>query len=285
MSSFLNYALAGLMLGGLYGIVALPLTMVWRTTGVFDFAVGGYVVAAGIVAADVGWPMGALAGIGVAVALSAVTAVFFLLFKATQGEGEGLGMSLGTFGLVLAITAGMLIWLGTEPRFMSVVDGSWRLGDIVLTKSRAISFGLSCILLVGLVIGLWRTSLGLRTRASAVEGSHAELLGVPVRLVQCGSILVAGVVCGIVGVMAVATVGVTYTSSVEFSILALSAAVLLGLRGPGTAFAGGIVLGLFESLSQGYVGQTAAGVLPSVLLLVVLASGITTRGTAMAVRP
>lgn len=285
MSSFLNFAVAGVLIGGLYGILALPLTLVWRTTGVFDFAVGGYVVAAGIVAADVGWPLGALAGIGVAVALALVTIAFFLLFKVTQGEGEGLGMGLATFGLVLAITAGILTWLGTEPRSLSLIDGSWRLGDIVLTKSRVIAFAAALVLLAAVSAVLARTSLGLRMRSSAVAGEHAELLGVPVRRVQCGAFLVSGVLCGIVGVMAAATVGLSYNSTVQFSILSLSAAVLLGLRGPGTAFAGGIALGVFESLSQGYVGQAAAGVLPSLLILIVLASGIATRGTAMAVRP
>lgn len=285
MTGFMSFVTAGLLLGGVYGLLALPLTLVWRTTGMFDFAAGAYVVVSGMVAADVGGFLGILAGLGTAVALAGVTAGLFFLFKAMQPEGGALSMGLATFGLVLAVTAGSLAWLGTEPRYMRVVEGTWRIGGVILPKDKLLAFVAALLLVAAVVVILSRTSLGLRMRAAAESSEYAELLGIPVLRLECGAFLVSGILYGIVGVLAVSTVGLVYTSTIHFSILALSAAVLLGLRGPGTAFVGGLAIGVSEALTRGYVGETLASVLPSVLILAALTSGIPTRGTAMEARP
>jgi len=289
MQTFLSYLAAGLLSGGIYGILALPLSLVWRSTGIFDIAVGGYVVVAGIVAADVGqrlgWPAGALAGIAAACLLAGVTTLLFLLFQATKQPDEHMAMSLGTFGLAIAITAGAAMALGTESRFLPIVGGAWVLGEVVLAKGYVLSFLVALALLGGMLLILARTTLGLRMRAASLSPGHAELLGVPVRRIQCGTFLIGGAIAGLVGVMAASTIGVAYSGTVQFSIIGLGAAVLFGARGPGSAFLGGLVTGVLQSLSFGYVSPAIANMLPSILILGVFASGIALRGTQMAVRP
>ncbi|MEU2006739.1 hypothetical protein ACH47B_36800 [Rhodococcus sp. NPDC019627] len=285
MSDFLSMAVAGVLIGSLYGILALPLTFVWKTTGVFDFAVGAYVAVGGIVAAEIGIPYGPIIGVFAAVAVSLIPAGLFLLFKWRQADGDGLGMGLATFGLSLAVSAGVLVWYGTSPRFLSFVEGSFIWGEIVVNKSRLIAGVVAMVVLIVVLVALSRTSLGLKIRAAASSSDHAALLGVPVRSMQCGALIVSGLLCGVVGVLAASTIGLAYTSTLQLSVLGLSASVLLGLRGPGTAFAGGIVLGLIQSLAQGYVGGHIAGVIPPLLILLVLATGLTTRGTMIGARP
>ena len=285
MLNLLNLITTGLLLGGLYGLLALPLTLVWRTTGMFDFAAGAYVVVAGIVAADVGGLAGVVAGIAVAVMMSLVTAGLFLLFRTTQPDADALVIGLATFGLAIAATAGAQVWLGIAPRFMRIIDGTWDVGGVVLVKGRVLAFVVALGLVILVVLVLSRTSLGLRMRAAAGSAEHAELLGVPVLKIGCGAFVVSGILYGVVGVLTVSTVGLVYSSTIAFSTLALSAAVLLGLRGPGTAFVGGLVLGMTEVMSRGYVSDTLAGILPSVLIILVLVSAISTRGTSMAARP
>lgn len=285
MTSLLSFLIAGVLLGGLYGLLALPLTLVWRSTGLFDFAAGAYVVVAGLVAADVGGIAGALAGIGVAVALTMVSAGIYLAFKLFQSEAEPLTVGLATFGVAIAATAGAQVWLGTEPRFMHVLSGSWDIGGVLVSKARLTAFVIAVVLVIAVVFFLSRTTMGLKMRAAATSPHSAELLGVPVRRIEIGAFAVSGVLYGVVGVLAVSTLGLVYSSTVTFSILALSAAVIIGLKGPGTAMFGGILLGVFESLSRGYVNDLIAGILPSLLIIVALVGASTLRSTSMAARP
>lgn len=285
MTSLLSLVVAGILLGGLYGLLALPLTLVWRSTGLFDFAAGAYVVVAGLVAADVGGALGVLAGVGVAVAMTMVTALMYLAFKAFQAEIDPLTVGLATFGLAIAATAGAQSFLGTEPRFMRVITGSWSLGGITISRSRFAAFLIAVLLVLAVVFLLSHTELGLKMRAASTAPHSAELLGVPVRSIEVGAFAASGALYGLVGVLAVSTVGLVYSSTVTFSILALSAAVLIGLKGPGTAMLGGVALGVFESLSRGYVSDMAAGILPSVLIIVALVGASAMRSSSMAARP
>lgn len=285
MANFLDFVVTGALLGGVYGILAIPLSMVWRATGVLDMNMGGYAAVAGIVAADVGGLTGALSGLGIAVALSAVTVGFYFLYNAVHEGADPMGMTIGTFGMLIAITAGIVTWLGTRGRYVDFLGGAWRVGEVILTRSYVLSFAVALVLLAVVVSVLGFTSVGLRMRSSAQKPEAAELLGVPVRAMQAGAFLVGGVTAGAVGLMTVSTLGLSFTSAVNFTLIALSAALLFGLRGPATTFAGGVAIGVFEGLSRGFLGGAFATAMPSILILLVLASGIPTRGTALEVRP
>lgn len=268
--SFLNFLIAGLLLGGIYGLFALPLALVWKSTGILDFAVGAYVVAAGVAAAMVGWPWAIPTAVAVGVALSLVTALLYQLFQATQRASDHMSMSMGTFGLAIAITAGVVTWLGTDAHFLRTSLPSMRLGDIVIPLPYVVALGVALALLVATMLVLYRTPIGLELRASASSPAHAELAGIRVRRIQFWVFLAGGLMAGVAGLMVAMTAGLSYASSTPFSIVALSGAVLLGLRGPGTAFVGGLVLGVAESLSFAYFNQFVSTALPSILILVVL---------------
>jgi branched-chain amino acid transport system permease protein len=283
--TFVSFLVSGLLLGGIYGLFAVPLALVWKSTAMLDFAVGAYVVAAGIVAAIVGWPWAVPAALATGVALSAVTALLYLLFQATQRASDHMAMSMGTFGIAIAVTAGIVTWLGTDAHFLRTSFTSIRLGEVVIQEAYLVALGVAVAMLLATLLVLYRTSLGLQMRASAMASDHAELSGIRVRRIQFSVFVAGGLMAGVAGLMVTMTAGLSYASSTPFSIVALSGAVLLGLRGPGTAFLGGLVLGVAESLSFAYFNQFVSTVLPSLVILVVLIVGGFDRRAASLGRP
>jgi len=273
MDAFLEFLANGLFLGGIIALLSLPLSVVWVTTDVIDVATGGYAVAAAVVATAIGLPLGAIAGVGTAVVLGAIMGTIFLGFHSLRTTKDAMLIVLSSFAVMIAVEAAVLTVFGTDSKFLPRIAGTWQVGHAVLPYQGAFNLAIAILVMAGLAAMLRWSTLGLSMRASAISPTAASLVGVAVRRTQFFAFVLGAGISGLAGLLAVMTIGVTYFSAFPFTLLAFSGAVLLGRRGPIYAFVGGLLLGVVDAVSQAYLPSGWAAGVPSLLIIVVLASG------------
>jgi branched-chain amino acid transport system permease protein len=269
----LEFLANGIALGAIYALLAVPMSVVWVTTDVIDVSTGGYAVVAGMVAALVGLPWGPVIGIAAALALGALAGCVFLGFHALRKQRDAMLIVLATFALMLAIESGVLTWFGTDNRFLDPIPGSLTLSGAVVTHQSLFNLAVSVVAMGALAALLKLSPLGLQMRASAISDRAAMLVGVAVRRTQFLTFVFCAGMAGIAGVLAVLAIGMTYASTFIFTTIAFSGTVLLGRAGPLPAFWGAMLLGVVTSVSDAYLPNGWAAGVPSLLIILVLASG------------
>jgi branched-chain amino acid transport system permease protein len=283
VSTFVEFLIHGVLVGVTYGLLAIPLTLVYTTTDTVDLAVGGYAVLSGALASVVGGVTGVLVGLGAGVLAAATVGTLFVIL-ARAGAPDPVTVVLATFGFSIALASVVLWSMGSDPFVARAFTEFWQVGTIRVSPQGAINLGLAVGMLVGLLLLLYRTSLGRAMRASAVNAVGAGLAGIPVRRVQFLTFVSGGLMAAAAGVLVLYTTGMDYTSVLQLGLLAIGSALVFGMR-PMRAFAGGIAIGVVEALAGGYISGGWSAAIPLLFILVMLASGRLGRLSAAEVRP
>jgi len=277
MGFFLETLLGGLMAGMLYSLVALGFVLIFKASGVFNFAQGAMVLFAALAMARFSeWLNGT--GIGslwlvnlIAFALAALVmfAVAWLierlvlrnlvnqegttLLMATLGITyflEGLGQSI--FGSdIYKIDIGM----PKEPvmAFQNVFEGG-----ILINQEDLIAALIAAVLVAALSVFFQKTSTGRALRAVADDHQAAQSIGIPLNRIWVIVWCVAGVVALVAGMIWGSKLGVQF-SLATVALRALPVVILGGLTSVPGAIIGGLIIGVGEKLSEVYLGPYVGG--------------------------
>jgi branched-chain amino acid transport system permease protein len=284
MDPFLTSRIVSDLLGGLtngvtYGLVALSLVLIWRSTGILNFAQGAmpmFATYVGFALLSYHW------GYWPCVAVCVVAGVILgglterLLVRGLYGKPEINPIVVMVGFLIVLEAAAASIW-STTPRSLpspfSPVD--WHLAGKPLSLSPYTVYEISTALIVMIAVAaLFRfTKLGLQLRASALAPEVSRLLGVRVgRLLTLGWMLAT--VVGVITTVLVAGGGFFsgLTPQVMDVIFAYGfiAAAIGGLESPVGAIVAGVVLGILNQFVDDFVSQNAVIIIALVLLIVSL---------------
>jgi branched-chain amino acid transport system permease protein len=267
----IEYIIRGLLNGAVYGILALPMSLLFATAGTVDFAIGAYALIAAAVATSVAGPLGLVAGLLSALLASVVMAVIFVLLK--RNDEEHIRVALASFGLSVAIASIVLLVWGTQPFVRPTFTTMLQIGGLRINPQGlinvAISFGL-----VGLIYYLLRyTNLGRMMRAAAANPLGAELAAIPVLGVQCATILAGGLLGGLAGLLILHSAGLDFTASLSLTFIGFAAAIIFGIHSPVRSLLGGLAMGVVEALSAGFTSGMVTSMIPPAFMLIVLMSG------------
>jgi branched-subunit amino acid ABC-type transport system permease component len=272
LSALLEFILQGVFVGVVYGLVAFPISLLFITTDSVDLAVGGYAVVAGSIAML--FPGAVGIGLGIVAAVTASIIVGTISVKINKPNStDPLTVVLATFGVATFIESSVLTFIGKDPMIRQPFDVFWSLGTIRISPQAAINVAIGFLLLAMLYWLLYRTSFGRDMRASAVNVVGATLAGIPVRAVWFGTYLVGGLLAGVAGILILYTTGTDYSAGTALTMSGFGAAVLFGLTSPLRGFAGGIVIGIVQAVSQGYLAGGWATAAPVLFIFLVLTSG------------
>lgn len=263
-----EYLVRGVLNGAVYALLALPMSLLFATAATVDFAIGAYALLAAAVAASVAGPFGLLAGLASALLASIVMATIFALMK-RSGE-EGIRVALASFGLSVAIASIVLLIWGTNPFVRPTFSTFLDLGGLRVNPQGLINVAISTALVVVLFLLLRYTQLGRMMRAAAANSPGAELAGINVLAVQCGTILVGGVLGGLAGLLILHTAGLDYMASLSLTFIGFAAAIIFGIQSPVRALLGGVAIGVIEALAAGYTSGMVTAMVPALFMLIVL---------------
>ena len=266
----------GLILGGLYACVAAGFSLVWGVLNVINLLHGTLVVLGGYLA-WLAWrtlglhPLLALPGVAVLVGCLGAALQAGLLNRVVAAPV--LITLVVTFGLDLMLNNALLLWFGADYR---TIRPAWRPGTaelaglrIPLDRTMAAAAALAMTALLWLL--LRRSWLGRAIVAVRMDGDAAALMGIRVRRVY---ILTFGLGAGLAGA-AGALLGLVFPisplQSEAYLGTAFTVCVLGGLGSVVGAVAGGLALGLIESVAALYFGSENAAVTSLLLLILLLA--------------
>jgi len=255
MQAFFQVTFSGLVTGSLYGLLALGLVLIYRTTGVLNFAYS----ALSTFGACFLYVLETSNGLSFWLALP-----LSLLFAAALGatmerllarpvlHAPVFTKAIATLALALVLTTvAQAIWpqlAQTEHFPTPFEEASFSVGGVFITASALIALGVTVAVVATLTLFLNHTRMGMAMRASADNQPVAQLMGAPVGRIFLLTWALASVIGALAAIMLAAqqrTIDITYMNPVL--ILAFVAAVLGGLDSLPGALIGGIAVGLVEN--------------------------------------
>ena len=275
MTQFIQTLILGILVGGVYALLASGLTLIFGVMRVINIAHGSFL----ILAAFLTYSLWHSAGIDPLLAIVITTPVMFgfgwALYLVAVRRIRGAHMSssvLLTFALALVVEGLLgLIWGNTSHSVRpAYFNQSFDVGALFLPKAQVYGFAVAVVVLVALYAILTRTWLGRAIRASAINPQGAALVGVNVGAVAALTFAVGVAATGAGG----SIVSVLYPflpgSHYEWIARLLSIVVLGGLGSlPGAAL-GAVILGIGEAATVTYISPSWATAVPYVVIFVVL---------------
>src|SRR3954454_16381503 len=257
MTNFIQQIVSGLASGGIYGLLALAIVLIHRSTGVINFAQGEMATLSAFVCWTLmshGWAFWPAFGATLLLSFAGGLALEAVVIRPVQG-GPLLGIVILTIGLLIAFNGlDTWIWGGAPKQFHGPFSTApIRVGGVAFSKQDlgVIAVAFVAVALVGFLFT--RTRLGLGLRAAAVNPVEARLVGVRVRSMLALGWGLAAVLGAIAGVMAAPSLFLEPNMMQTVLLYAFAAAVLGGMSSPVGAVVGGLVLGVLLNLVGTYV--------------------------------
>ncbi|OVZ54330.1 branched-chain amino acid ABC transporter permease [Pigmentiphaga sp. NML080357] len=276
----------GLLLGGVYVLVAVAFSICWGFLNFVNFSIpalfslGGFCIWV-FMQYGIGWWPSALLAVVLAAAVSCIVERFTFRFQRNAGPVVPLVSSLGFLILIENV---LLALYGSEGRAVQLPlqDVNWRIDGLVISLPQLGGLLLAILLVAGFSVALKTSKLGRGVRAIAESPDTAVLLGVRINSLVPLVFLLAGVFSGLAGVLfALGYQQVSPFIGDQVALKGLSAMVLGGMGSIWGAVLGGLVIGIVEVLairfwSADFVKIAVYGVL--LLLLIIKPSGLLGNG-------
>ncbi|SNT55117.1 branched-chain amino acid transport system permease protein [Asanoa hainanensis] len=250
----------GILIGGVYGLVAMGLTLIFGVLDIVNFAHGSFLALALFLTFGL-----TQAGLHVYLALAISVPAMFLLGVLVQrgilagAMGKPLeNQLLITLGISLIIENALLLFFGANPRSVALSgDRGVPIFEAVANLSRILAF-VGALLLAGLLyLLLQRTRLGTAIRAVAANDTGAQLVGIDTRVIYAVTFALGTACAGAAGTLVAPLVTIEPTTGSLFNIVAFVVVVLGGMGNVVGALVGGLIIGLAEQLGGIYLpGQS-----------------------------
>lgn len=280
MVTFLQLVVAGLSAGSAYGLVAVGFVTIHSVTGIINLAQGEFAMVAGFVAI-------ALLAAGLPLPVAALLAIVVVALGAAVIERVAIAPARGssvvayimlTLGVSITLKATALLIEGPQPtRLPAFSPGLIELGGVVIRPQDLWILAATAVAALGLYAFLERTVTGRAFRACAEQPVAARLVGISPARMSTLSFVLAGVVGALAGVVSSPVIQTDWNIGLFLGLKGFVAASLGGLASIPAAIAGGLLLGVAESMAAGYLSsglRDAIAFLVLVVVLVVRPSGV-----------
>lgn len=274
MVGLLQNVVGGLAAGSLYALAALGLTLIFKTTGVVNFANGEMAMVSTfaayllLTAYKLPYPVAFLGALAFAALLGVVLERAFL--RPVQ-KSHHLSQIMITLGLFLVLNGLASVTFFEPVPFPYPIGGKpLELGGVFLSPDSLLIFAVAVAIMLGLYLFFTYTLAGIALRATAQNLITARLMGVPAGRVYALTWAVAAVLGAVAGMLIAPTTGLDPNFMGDVAIKAFAGAILGGLGSLPGAVVGGLLLGVLENLIAGYISTELKAVFSFSLILLVL---------------
>jgi len=274
LPQFLQFLFSGLTIGATYALAALGFSIIYNTSGVINFAQGEFIMLGGMAAV-------ALTGLGLPLPLAilaavAVTGVAGMLIEKfaiePAGRADVVQLIIITIGASLVLRGLVQTTLGKGTHALAPFSGDTPIllgGATLLPQSLwVMGIGAVVVALLGWFFG--RTVLGKAMLATSHNKLAAELVGINTRSVLLLSFLLSGALGAVGGILVAPITYTSYDVGIMLGLKGFVAATLGGLGSGLGAVVGGLLLGVLEAMTAGYISSAYKDAMPFVLVLLVL---------------
>ncbi|WP_288449005.1 branched-chain amino acid ABC transporter permease [uncultured Pseudomonas sp.] len=262
MAFFLEVLLGGLLAGVMYALVALGFVLIYRASGVFNFAQGAMLLFAALTYVSLverglpGW-LALLVTLSVMILLAVVVERTVLRPLVNRSP---LVLFMATLGLAYFIEgAAQALW-GAQVHGLDlgIEDRPLELGELLLSSFDLFAAAVAAVLVIGLSLLFERTRLGISLRAVADDPLAAQAVGIRLPRIWALVWAVAGCVGLVAGMLWGARLGVQFSLSL-IVLKALPVLIIGGFSSVTGAIVGGLLIGASEKLAEVYLGPLIGG--------------------------
>ncbi|MET3439346.1 branched-chain amino acid transport system permease protein [Variovorax paradoxus] len=278
MAFFLETLFGGLMVGMLYSLVALGFVLIFKASGVFNFAQGAMVLFAALAMArfaewipmwtgiDNRWFANGAAFVVAGLVMFAVAWLIERLVLRHLVNQEGATLLMATLGIAYFLDGAGQTLFGSNiykidigmPKDPIFLLGSVFEGGILINKEDLYAAAIAAALVALLSLFFQKTGTGRALRAVADDHQAAQSIGIPLTRIWVIVWCVAGVVALVAGMIWGSKLGVQF-SLTTVALRALPVVILGGLTSVPGAIIGGLIIGVGEKLSEVYLGPYVGG--------------------------
>ena len=270
----LQFLITGVTVGATYALVGLGFAIVYNASQVVNFAQGEFVMLSAMAAV---WllALGLPYPVALLVAVAATVAVGVLLAKLAIEPARGASVVatiIITIGAAIFLRgAAMLLWgkgIHALPHFSS--DTPIRIGAATLMPQNVWVLGVTAAVVYLVWRFFERTLLGKAILACAGNRLAAQLVGINVPRMLLISYGLAALLGGIAGILIAPIAFTSYDAGIMLGLKGFAAAILGGMGNPLGAVAGGLLLGVLESLAAGFISSGYKDAVAFMMMLLVL---------------
>ncbi|HAT31559.1 MAG TPA: branched-chain amino acid ABC transporter permease [Janthinobacterium sp.] len=264
---FCEVLIGGLLSGVMYALMALGFVLIYKASGVFNFAQGAMVFFAALSCAglvdDFGLPLWLAIALTMALMVALALAIERVVLRPLLNQPE-ITLFMATIGLAYFIEGlAQLIW-GAQVRKLDLpiedVPIAWLLAryDINVSQFDVAAAAVCALLVTALALLFSHTRIGRALRAVADDHQAAQAVGIPLRRIWAVVWSLAGMVALVAGLLWGARNGVQFALTFV-ALKALPVLILGGFTSVPGAMAGGLIIGAAEKLAEVYLGPLVGG--------------------------
>ena len=278
MAFFLETLFGGLMVGTLYALVAIGFVLIFKASGVFNFAQGAMVLFSALVMARfaewipqwLGMEPGLVGNLlAIVVTLVGMVIVAWAIERLALRHlvnQEPIILLMATLGIAYLLDGFGPVVFGSEVYSINVgmpkdpvflMESTFE-GGVMISLEDLMAAGIAAVMVAALSIFFQKTKTGRALRAVADDHQAAQSIGIPLSRIWVIVWSVAGAVALVVGVIWGSKLGVQYSLSLV-ALKALPVVILGGLTSLPGAIIGGLIIGVGEKLSEVYIGPMVGG--------------------------
>jgi branched-chain amino acid transport system permease protein len=274
LDQLLQLLITGVTVGSTYALVGLGFAIIYNASDVVNFAQGEFVMVGAMVAISL-LSAGTPFPLALALAVLATVGVGLLLEALAVEPARGapvVTLIIITIGASILLRGlALLIW-GKNFHAMPHFSGETplHLGSATLLPQSLWVMGGAAVLVLGVRYFFGRTTAGKALLACSCNRTAAHLMGINVRRMLLLAYGMSAMLGAVAGILVAPITFTSYDAGVMLGLKGFSAAILGGMGNPMGAVAGGLLLGVFESLGAGFVSSGYKDAIAFLVILLVL---------------
>jgi branched-chain amino acid transport system permease protein len=263
MEKIIGILINGLSTGAIYALLALGFVLIFKSTGIINFAQGELAMAGAFVCYSFSmlmhfpYVLAVLIALAIGALLGGV--VDLLFFRRMVGEPmfSTIMVTVGLASIVTCVSG--LIWGHDVYSIQSpFTDKTIAMGNLVVSQGTLYTIGLSIVLIILFIVFFNRSLLGIAMRGAAEDPDTAGLMGVNVNKIHVAAWAIGTMVAVLAGIF-LAEQSFVRLSMSHTGIKAMAAAILGGMESIGGAILGGIIVGVVEGFAANYLSGIELG--------------------------
>ncbi|AFK72087.1 High-affinity branched-chain amino acid transport system permease protein LivH [Pseudomonas sp. XWY-1] len=262
MNFFLETLIGGLLAGTLYSLVAIGFVLIYKASGVFNFAQGAMLLFAALTFVSLheqGLPFALALALTVLVMIVGALLIERLVLRPLVNRSQ-ITLFMATLGLSFIIEGLAQGLMGAQVRALDlgIEDVPLFVGELMISQFDLVASGVSALLVAVLALLFNKTRIGVALRAVADDTRAALSLGINLNRIWQIVWAVAGMVGLVAGLLWGARQGVQFSLSLVV-LKALPVLIIGGFTSIGGAIVGGLIVGAAENLAEAYIGPLIGG--------------------------
>ncbi len=273
MNELFAFLLSGITVGFIYTLVGLGFTVIYNSSGIINFSQGEFVMAGGMSAVFLlyaGLPLGVSFILSIMIT-SMIGIVLYKLISISKDSSQ-ISLIILTLGFAIFLRGlAQVIFdkqLHTMPSILG--DGAFEIFNTTITYQAILIIIVSIAIVISLYLFFKKTKTGQAMVAASNNIDAAKLMGINIKKILMLNFAISAVIASIGGILLTPITSTNYEVGIMLGLKGFCAAIIGGLGNPFGAVAGGLILGILESLVAGYISSEYKDAVAFVVLLAIL---------------